>query len=61
MSHGAEAKGASDVASSLAVAGLMPPSDEATLPSLVSGASKCFLNPVRFFVSWHGVLTLVYR
>eukprot|EP00192_Tetraselmis_astigmatica_P021737 CAMPEP_0117659398 /NCGR_PEP_ID=MMETSP0804-20121206/6412_1 /TAXON_ID=1074897 /ORGANISM="Tetraselmis astigmatica, Strain CCMP880" /LENGTH=292 /DNA_ID=CAMNT_0005466055 /DNA_START=74 /DNA_END=952 /DNA_ORIENTATION=- len=27
---------------------------------LIKGSHKCLLKPVHFFVSWHGVLTLVY-
>ena len=33
----------------------------AGLQDLLAGAAKCYLNPVRFFISWHGVMTLVYR
>ena len=31
------------------------------MQELLASAVKCYLIPVRFFVSWHGVLTLVYR
>ena len=33
----------------------------AGIQDFIANASKCYLNPVRFFVSWHGVMTLVYR
>ena len=31
------------------------------LQSLVSNTSCCIFRPLRFFVSWNGVLTLAYR
>mmetsp|Transcript_14691 Transcript_14691/g.37746 ORF Transcript_14691/g.37746 Transcript_14691/m.37746 type:complete len:263 (+) Transcript_14691:272-1060(+) len=40
-------------------AGVEPPGP-ADLQALIAATPRCLLNPVRFFVSWNGVLTLVY-